>query len=320
MKSTKQLLLFILLVIAKGVTAQQMPQYSQYNFNHYLLNPAVGGLSKYLEAQVGTRVQWIGFEGAPTTVFASVHLPLDYPIGNRHIKEKPHQGIGGYAFKDQTGPISWTGAYMSYSYHFKISRKARLALGLFLGAKQYALDGSQVNFTQSDYDPKVTGGRETQFMPDGSSGIWYHNDHVFAGISMNQLFKNKVTIDQVATADNFAALDHHYFMHLGYIHKVNNHLAIVPSMLLKAVSPAPLQADASLKFVYDKQYWVGASLRNLDAFVLFAGFIQGNFEMGYAFDLTFNSIQKYSGGSHEIIVGLLLPRFENEVICPSRYW
>ena len=320
MRNIKNTILSLLLIVTTASFAQQMAQYSQYNFNHYLLNPAIGGLSKYLEAQVGARAQWVGFDGAPNTVFASVHLPLDYPIGNIHIKEKPHQGVGGYVFKDQAGAISWSGAYVSYSYHFKISKKSRLALGTFLGAKQYALDGSKVKFTQSDFDPKITGGRETQFVPDGSIGLWYHNDKVFAGISINQIFNNKIDIAQIAAENNFGKMDNHFYMHLGYIYTIDKHLKLVPSMLLKAVSPAPLQADVSLKAVIDKQYWFGASLRNLDAFVIFAGFIHGNFEMGYAFDLTFNNMQKHSAGSHEIIVGLLLPRFENGVVCPSRYW
>ena len=120
MRNIKNTISAIILFTACLSYAQQMPQYSQYTFNHYILNPAVGGLSKYLEAQVGARSQWVGFNGQPNTVFASVHLPLDYPLGNSHIKEKPHQGIGGYVFKDQAGAISWSGAYMSYSYHFKI--------------------------------------------------------------------------------------------------------------------------------------------------------------------------------------------------------
>lgn len=320
MRNIKNTIISLLLIITSASFAQQMAQYSQYNFNHYLLNPAIGGLSKYLEAQVGARAQWLGFEGAPNTVFASVHLPLDYPIGNSHIKEKPHQGIGGYVFKDQAGAINWSGAYMSYSYHFKVNRRSRLALGTFLGVKQYVLDGSKVKFTQSDFDPKITKSRESQFMPDGSVGLWYHDDKIFGGLSINQIFNNNIDIEQVAAENNFGKIDHHYFIHLGYIYKVNKEFSIIPSMLFKAVSPAPLQVDASLKFMYNQEFWVGGSVRNLDAFVLFAGFIQGNFEMGYAFDLTFNSIQKYSAGSHEIIIGMLLPRFENDVLCPSRYW
>ena len=308
------------LLTISAVFAQQIPQYSQYNFNHYLLNPAVAGVSKYLEAQMGVRAQWLGFEGSPTTIFASVHLPLDYPIGNTHIKEKPHQGIGGYMFRDQTGPISNTGVYGSYSYHLKVSRESRLALGVSLGLKQYAIDGTRINFTQSDFDPKVSGKKESYLVPDGTIGAWYHTKHVFAGLSMNQIFTNRLDIEQPVSVEDFGKLDHHYSLNVGYIYDLNSYIKLVPSVLFKAVAPAPLQMDVSLKTVFDEQYWVGASMRNFDAFVVFAGFIHGNFEVGYAFDLTFNAIQKHSAGSHEIIVGLILPRFEHDVLCPARFW
>lgn len=316
----KTLIWSTMMLLAFSIKAQQLAQYSQYNFNQYLLNPAVGGLSKHLEAQAGFRSQWAGFEGAPTTMFVSIHAPLDYPISNSHIKEKPHKGVGGYIFRDEAGPSTWTGAYMSYAYHMALNPKFHLSLGAFVGAKHYVLDGSKIQFTHSETDPKVTGQRETAIVPDGNIGIWVHSDKVFGGISVNQIFQNKLDIEQVKPGQEFGKLDNHYFLTAGYIYKVNSQLKIIPSFLLKAVAPAPLQVDLSVKAFIDDTFWVGASLRNLDAFVIFGGVRYGNFEAGYAFDLTFNGIQKFSAGSHEIIVGLLLPRFEKDINCPSRFW
>lgn len=310
----------ICLFVILETQGQQVAQYSQYYLNYYLMNPAVGGVGKNLEAQLGFRSQWTGFEGAPTTMYVSVHKPIKYPSSNGHLKKHPYHGIGGYMFKDQAGASSYTGAYMSYAYHIRVTHKNTFSFGASLGAKQYSLDGSKIQFTESVNDPKVTGANETSLLPDGNAGIWYHTDHFFGGIAMNQLMRNSIDISQIQANGSFGRLDNHYFMNIGYVYDVDKYTKLVPSLLVKAVSPAPLQVDVSLKAVFDKKYWLGGSVRNLDAVVLFGGFIYDKFEFGYSFDVTMNAIQKHSAGSHEIIVGLLLPQTQYPVECPSQFW
>lgn len=308
-----------LLVIGE-LSAQQVAQYSQYNLNYYLMNPAVGGVGSNLEAQLGFRSQWTGFEGAPTSMYMSIHTPIKYPSSNSHLKKHPYQGVGGYVFKDQAGANSFTGAYFSYAYHIRVTNKNTFSFGASMGVKQYALDGSKIEFTQVTDDPKVTGANETNTLPDGNAGFWYHTDHFFGGIAINQLLSNSIDITQAAPQNSFGQLDNHYFMNVGYVYDVDKHLKLVPSILVKAVQPAPLQVDVSLKAIFDKTYWVGGSVRNFDALVVFAGFNYNKFEFGYSFDLTLNEIQKHSAGSHEIIIGLLLPQAQYPVQCPSQFW
>ena len=51
--------------------AQQEAQYSNYNMNSFMLNPAVAGSKAFLNAKLGMRSQWVGIEGSPQTQFAS---------------------------------------------------------------------------------------------------------------------------------------------------------------------------------------------------------------------------------------------------------
>ena len=65
-------ILYIIIVFIAGmqlVFAQQKPQYTQYVFNNYLLNPAVSGIENYTDAKVGYRSQWTGLDGAPVTSY-----------------------------------------------------------------------------------------------------------------------------------------------------------------------------------------------------------------------------------------------------------
>src|SRR6202012_6107335 len=69
--------LFILIVTGTQLAVeQQLPQYTQYVFNNYLLNPAVSGIENYTDAKVGYRSQSTGLEGAPVTSYLSVNLPI----------------------------------------------------------------------------------------------------------------------------------------------------------------------------------------------------------------------------------------------------
>jgi hypothetical protein len=56
--------------------AQQRPQYTQYIFNNYLLNPALSGIENYVDFKAGFRKQWSGIDDAPQTTFASAHWNL----------------------------------------------------------------------------------------------------------------------------------------------------------------------------------------------------------------------------------------------------
>lgn len=66
-KMKKGLLVIAAVIMAAGLDAQQLPIYSQYLFNKYLINPAVAGADGYTSLNLTTRQQWTGYQGAPQT-------------------------------------------------------------------------------------------------------------------------------------------------------------------------------------------------------------------------------------------------------------
>lgn len=83
------LLVFFAVVVLK---AQQLPQYSQYILNRYVINPASAGSENYFVGQSNFRSQWEGIQDAPRTYILSVNGPL----------KNQKMGIGGYLFSDIT--------------------------------------------------------------------------------------------------------------------------------------------------------------------------------------------------------------------------
>ncbi len=136
------------------VSAQQQPYYTQYILNNFILNPALAGIQNYWDIKVSYRNQWVGLQGAPTTLYLTVNGPLgktqyDYetPITVPDVRAKnlgakqslmeytappAHSGLGFTILNDKTGPLNRIAAYGSYAYHIPVGVKP-VEYGLFLG-------------------------------------------------------------------------------------------------------------------------------------------------------------------------------------------
>ena len=110
----KLILIAILFFIAKETNAQQLPIFSQYMFNDYVINPGVAGTVDHIPFRVTYRNQWTGFPGAPKTITMSAHSAVSN-----------HVGLGGLLYSDDTGDgaITLSGAMLSYNFRFPISGK-----------------------------------------------------------------------------------------------------------------------------------------------------------------------------------------------------
>jgi type IX secretion system PorP/SprF family membrane protein len=300
--------------------SQQRAQFTQYLMNNYVLNPAAGGVNNYWDVKAGGRMQWTGLEGAPNTFWVSANGAIGYPHDRvRNSELKPHHGIGGYAFHDNTGPITMNGVYGSYAYHLKLTSDITASFGAFVGGVQYVLNGSDLVFVQNPNDPAIDGQKLTKFLPDATVGTWIYSSKFFVGASMNQLFENKLKIGNVDLLQG--KLNHHYFITGGYNIKLNPDFDLIPSAMLKYVMGAPIQFDINAKIKYKNFFWTGVSYRHQDAVAAFVRFlVNNNFEIGYAYDITLSKLRQSSYGTHEIIVGVHYPFSSKRIMCPNNFW
>ncbi len=291
--------------------SQQPPQYSQYIFNNYLINPAVGGSHEYIDIKLGYRTQWVGFGAAPQTYFISMHSPLkDKGREPRKFGTGNHHAIGGYAIQDQTGPISRMGAYLSYSYHLRLSYKLRASVGFFGGAMQYRLDGG--GLTTAEPDPDITS--IAAIAPDASAGAWLYSDKYFAGLSIQQL----VPLNLGGTKNR---LNQHYFITGGYNIRIKGYGTLIPSAHVKLGLLTPVSFDVNVRYDWMNRFWAGVSYRKVEGVLGIVGFNvelskRVIMEVGYAYDYTLSKIRNYSSNSHEIIVGMRIGPGEIEYRCP----
>jgi type IX secretion system PorP/SprF family membrane protein len=287
---------FAIVLFMQGLKAQQLPQYSQFMLNDFSMNPAIAGTQPYFEAKSDNRYQWVGITDAPRTYI----LTLNGPLTDKHI------GIGAYIYTDITGPTRRTGFTATYSYHMKLSDGLNLSLGLATGILQFSVDGTSISLGEPG-DPALTTNLESVLVPDIGFGAYLYGDHFYFGASAPQLIESQLKLTSFSDAQNILAT--HMYVTGGYKYEINSNFMIEPSIVLKYVSPAPIQLDFCAKVSYLKKIWLGAGIRTKDAAYALIGYtFQDNLTFGYSYDYPLTDIQKYTFGTNEIYIGIKFNR------------
>ena len=293
--------LFIFMYVALNAIAQQVPLYTQYMLNEFIINPAAGGKYEFFEAKSNNRYQWKGITDAPRTYILSVNGPLR----SRKV------GLGGYLFTDITGPTRRTGIYASYAYHLKINDQIKLGLGLSAGLLQFTVDGSKINL-HDDADVALGNSLQSVLLPDFGFGLNLYSKQFSLGFSAPQLVQNKLNLYE-SNSSIASKLEDHYFINGAYRIRPTESIEIEPSFLVKVLKPVPTQLDIGLKVTYKQLLWIGGAFRSKDAYSAMLGLcIQKHITFAYAHDFTFSNLKNYSSGTHEILVGIKFIRARKE--------
>lgn len=286
------LILFSLLTLSKAF-AQQDPMISQYMFNGLFLNPAYAGSHKYYTSSLLHRTQWVNFPGAPKTLLLAVDGIAPTKSDN--------MGLGLIVAHDRIGATEQTDIYANYAYQLKL-KTGKLAFGLKAGVSNYVFKSS--NLTVWDADDDVFSGRRTAWLPKFGFGIYYFCEKWYAGLSIPTLVAYDPNHAFSFDVNTGSFLNRHYYAYGGYVFKLNEDFNLKPSVLIKYLPAAPVEADINLNLLYKNHFWIGASYRSMDAVVFMVEYqTNTRFRVGYAFDLTTSKIRKYSAGTHEIMIG-----------------
>jgi type IX secretion system PorP/SprF family membrane protein len=323
MKKALSALLLPLLLASAPAMAQQIAQYSQYMNNNYILNPGATGVEDYIDLKASYRTQWTGLEGAPKTYYVSGSASLGPWRGSeKHpLRERlrPFHAVGGIVYNDVTGPTSRLGVYGSYAYNAVLTRTIRVALGVSVGMQQFAVDGNQLHF----YDPTTQAASAAARVADASAGLWLYSPDFYVGLSGAQLFGNRLDFsyapNQLGVGAPGNALKRHYFATAGVRLPLSEDFSLVPSVLVKVMSPAPLSVDVNAKIKYRDLLWAGASWRATDSFIGMVGLSYDQFTLSYSYDAGTSQLAGYNGGSHEILVGLRLKK-KAQNVCVNKFW
>jgi type IX secretion system PorP/SprF family membrane protein len=295
MKNMKKIILAILGFVPFFGIAQQDPQYSMYMFNGMAINPGYAGSNEGVNANVLYRTQWTGIPGAPKTIVANVHSPF--------FNEKIGAGLSFN--NDQIGVMDRNTISLAGAYHLHFT-KFRIAMGIQANYSQYNIGLGDVMHSLDNTTDPTFGANLKESTINFGAGIFYYSKNLYGGISIPHIMKNELASQEVTAVTKSYEIPH-IFYHVGYVHEIDPLFALKPSILVKQVSGAPINADINLNVYYKKMIGVGVGYRTNSAAVAMLE-IQAHpfFKIGYAYDREFNDLGTIAGSTHEIMLRFMM--------------
>ncbi len=283
MKNLNNYLIAIFFTVGATVTAQQLPQFTQYMYNTISVNPAYAGSRGTLNVTALHRNQWAGLDGNPKTSTLSIHAPLR----NDRI------GLGLSYINDNLGFEQTNYVYGDFSYTVPVTAAAKLSFGLKAGFTNYVLETPDANdmFFNSSFN---------NWSPNFGAGVYISTNKWYAGISSPRILNTDLNEGE------FEALERNsYYAIGGLVFDLSENTKFKPTMIAKFTNGAPATYDLTANFLFSEKFWIGASYRFNDASnfgALIDYQVNKDFRIGYAYDIPTGDIRPYSTGTHEVIL------------------
>ena len=312
------ILILITYLFSNGVSAQQLPLYSQYMFNPYLTNSAVCGTNDYSILLLNYRDQWSGFGNGSVNMIQdgvdpapkTYSLSFDKGLSN-------HSSIGFYVGQDQTLAVKSLSLQATYAYRFKFSENLNLSLAISPVFNSITLNNGELWAYEEDIiwdDATIEKGSNIDF----NFGAYLYNDRFDFGFSIANLAETEYT----SIGNNILGNDpqyysngvdtinrriQHLFLHSSYDFQFDwaHSLSIVPSFLLKSTWVTKPQLDLNIKFIYWDYFWIGTSYRTSDNVIVpMLGVNSENIFIGYSYDISNSALSSFHNGTHAISLGI----------------
>jgi len=171
----------IIVASASSCFAQASAFYAQFFQDRYLTNPAMAGLDKGFNLDLGYQQQFTAVSGSPKIQY----LTADYNVGG-------NVGLGFNLNSGQDGLINTTRVMGTYAYHVPLSLDDKLNFGLSLGVNDSYIDDSKIQGDQNDLSVYRFNQRTIYF--DGDLGASYTSNQLNVQLAIPNLktllFKN----------------------------------------------------------------------------------------------------------------------------------
>lgn len=285
----------MILLLAAPIQAQQRFRRTSFPVNSFIINPAAAGTEPVTVFGSSYRHQWAGFDGAPTTTVLSAHSSLPNSMG---------AGVIFYS-DDMGGAVTQTGVEITGSYKISLPNTDAVSFGLSLQGTQFGFDSSNLTVWDQD-DPALTGGMETSFSLDASTGMMVYGTDYSFGAAISNLLQSNVSI--LGVEDEYNQHIRHYRFMGSYTSDVSSKLAVQTSGMIRLTEVTPAQLDfysRAIYSVYQVAYWAGAGLRVGDAVTFSFGAEFASVGLSYSYDITTGN-NVLSQHSHEINLTYIL--------------
>ncbi|MBX2901018.1 MAG: type IX secretion system membrane protein PorP/SprF [Cyclobacteriaceae bacterium] len=289
----KLLITLVLLLLATLSFAQQDPIYSQYLFNPLLVNPAYSGLNNNFNGMIGYRTQWMGLEGQPQTMNLSLHSSL--------VQNKV--GAGLLVTNDQIGSLNTTEINATFAYKLQFEKQT-FSFGMQAGVQNFNSSMKGINPYDPSDDLFLNGERGTRI--NLGAGLALKSEKYFIGLSVPRLLPTTFKSGD----QQFDLYNQHLYLMGAYMHYLNEHVRLKPTVLLRGVKGAPASIDVGLNVNFNAIHTAGVFTRNFTTYgVLLQMLLKEQYRVGYVFEMPTGKSVGTQFTTHEIMLGIQLAAF-----------
>ncbi|HFA47376.1 MAG TPA: type IX secretion system membrane protein PorP/SprF [Bacteroidetes bacterium] len=288
------LLIATLFVINTARSQEQSAVFSHYFLSPILVNPSVAGFNEMHQLQMNIRSQWTGFPESPK----SYHIGYNGPIGKT-------LGIGFGIMSENLGNRSNLRFQMNYAFRYELEN-VKFAAGFSTEFHTLKLASSvKDNPYYESGDPLIEDAIEGNKLFDASLGFWttfYNNTYI--GLSFSNLVVAK--IGQIESGDPQGEFFKFVTFNFGHTFDIEEYnFKLTPSLMIHRIKDTPFRVDFNImgSFIDDKLIAGLSYQAGLGGDVgLLLGTNVDVFRIYYSYDVSFQTVQKYNGGTHEVTV------------------
>lgn len=290
--------------------AQTDPPLTQYFQAPSLINPAAAGATDLLRIRVGSRMQWIGIDGAPRNFLASGDIP--FQLFNRRWG-------GGLTMRQGS-----EGLYSTMSINAQLSARQKigkgyLTVGVQVGYLTQKFKGSEIYIPDDDDFHEGNDEALPDFDIEGNHldlavGLGYSHKWFDVGLACTHLLSPTISMQREGSQGSGSSDEQNfefqfrrnlYFTAQSNIPIKNTLFEVLPSVMVRSDLQS-VQADITARLRWKKFLTAGIGYRTGDAVsVLLEAQLKG-FTLGYSYDYATSAIMRASSGSHEVWVGYSL--------------
>ena len=288
MKSISKICLLVALFAINIIMAQQEPNFTLYNFNMNLINPAYAGSKDTSEINLSYRSQWIGVENAPSTQFLSYTSPL-----------KKNLGIGVSIINDKIFILRETYVSTDLSYKLKVSSSHDLFFGVKFGAGFINLDLKDAGAPEDD---PLFANNQSFYNAHIGAGLYLKHKNYYVTISTPNLLKEKHYQNQ-GDAERISINSLHMYYGAGYHFKISETVKLTPGFMFRSTEGSPSSTDINATVSYNT-IQAGMNYRVDEMYSIFTMFnMTKHLRFGASYDFTTSEINTINdNGSIELLI------------------
>ena len=271
--------------------------YNQYMLNPGFLNPANMDIFTKYGTTVLSHYDYANQDNSATN-FAIVS----------HYNYRPHLGFSGFAVNDNLNGYNQleVAGNVAYKHFMRNYGGLSFSYGLRIGFTQNSLNATNLYYRQLD-DPTLTQPGINKMGLNIGFGFAMVTPDFDLNISLPGLLGNRLPGSAIQTPKQsfFDMKSNNLFISTGYKFRWDNGFYVFyPTLAIRSIVGAPLNASADLNFLLNQLVWLGAGYRTDNTIVASAGVF---LDLGWRFVYTYNNAaltaHSNMGASHEISIG-----------------